>query len=64
MVAYICQQLGPFKHGFPEAFEATPMKNKQKADDIRTDLAALNNVDQIKITCVDGKGQLIPYMVP
>lgn len=64
MVAYVCQHLGPFKHGFPETFEAVGIKIKQEADDIRTTLAALNNVNQIKITCVDRKGQLIPYMAP
>lgn len=64
MVAYVCQHLGRLKHGFPETFGAIGIKIKQEADDIRITLAALNNVDQIKITCVDRKSQLISYMAP
>ena len=64
MVPYVCKHLGPFKEGFPHAFEVIGVSDKREAETIRRVIATLNDVEQSKIVCVDKSGNTIPYTGP
>lgn len=64
MVSSVCESLGTFKKGFPDAFEVIGVKHQKEAETIRSIIATLNDVEQSRIACVDQSGNTIPYTGP
>ena len=67
MVSEVCEDLGPFKLGFPDKFEVIGVRSKAEAASIREKIASRNKINKVQpsdIRCVDLNGQSIDYEAP